>query len=57
GAGAGQLGTLLGSPLDEEGLRFGLERSYRLLARLAQSGTERIELVERANRFRPRTWV
>ncbi|NLU66414.1 serine/threonine-protein kinase [Streptomyces sp. HNM0574] len=48
---------LLGSPLDEEGLRFGLERAYRLLARLAQSGTERIELVERANRFRPRTWV
>ncbi|GAA2089441.1 serine/threonine-protein kinase [Streptomyces albiaxialis] len=48
---------LLGSPLTEEGLRFGLERSYRLLARLAQTGTERIELVERANRFRPRTWV
>ncbi|MDJ1136605.1 serine/threonine-protein kinase [Streptomyces iconiensis] len=48
---------LFDSPLTEEGLRFGLERSYRLLARLAQSGTERIELVERANRFRPRTWV
>ncbi|UNZ22012.1 serine/threonine-protein kinase [Streptomyces sp. 891-h] len=48
---------LLDSPLTEEGLRFGLERSYRLLARLAQSGTERIELVERANRLRPRTWV
>ncbi|WP_443058037.1 tetratricopeptide repeat protein, partial [Streptomyces sp. KLMMK] len=38
-------------------LRFGLERSYRVLARLAQRGEERIELVERANRFRPRTWV
>ncbi len=49
--------TLLGVRLDEEGLRFGLERSYRRLARLAQTGTERIELVERANRFRPRTWV
>ncbi|MYT33582.1 serine/threonine-protein kinase [Streptomyces sp. MspMP-M5] len=49
--------TLLGSPLDERGLRFGLERSYRLLARLAQRGEERIELVERANRLRPRTWV
>ncbi|WP_275464648.1 serine/threonine-protein kinase [Streptomyces noursei] len=49
--------ALLGSPLDERGLRFGLERSYRLLARLAQRGEERIELVERANRFRPRTWV
>lgn len=49
--------VLLGSELDERGLRFGLERSYRLLARLAQRGDERIELVERANRFRPRTWV
>ncbi|MFG2207635.1 tetratricopeptide repeat protein [Streptomyces sp. NPDC048638] len=48
---------LLGSALDERGLRLGLERSYRLLARLAQRGEERIELVERANRFRPRTWV
>ncbi len=48
---------LLGSELDERGLRFGLERSYRVLARLAQQGEERIELVERANRFRPRTWV
>ncbi|MFF9566518.1 tetratricopeptide repeat protein [Streptomyces sp. NPDC014685] len=50
-------GTLLGSELDERGLRFGLERSYRMLARLAEPGDERIELVERANRFRPRTWV
>ena len=49
--------SLLGSALDERGLRFGLERSYRMLARLAQRGEERIELVERANRFRPRTWV
>ncbi|MFC9273440.1 tetratricopeptide repeat protein [Streptomyces zhihengii] len=49
--------ALLGSPLDERGLRFGLERSYRVLARLAQRGEERIELVERANRYRPRTWV
>ncbi|MFE0378239.1 tetratricopeptide repeat protein [Streptomyces inhibens] len=49
--------ALLGSALDERGLRFGLERSYRLLARLAQRGEKRIELVERANRFRPRTWV
>jgi serine/threonine-protein kinase PknG len=49
--------SLLGSELRERGLRFGLERSYRVLARLAQRGEERIELVERANRFRPRTWV
>ncbi|MEV0171911.1 tetratricopeptide repeat protein [Streptomyces sp. NPDC050803] len=48
---------LLGSGLDERGLRFGLERSYRTLARLAQGGEERIDLVERANRYRPRTWV
>ncbi len=48
---------LLGSELDERGLRFGLERSYRTLARLARGGEERIDLVERANRYRPRTWV
>ncbi|WP_344031337.1 serine/threonine-protein kinase [Streptomyces luteireticuli] len=49
--------TLLGGGVDERSLRFGLERSYRVLARLARRGEERIELVERANRFRPRTWV
>lgn len=54
-AGGGRV--LLGSELDERGLRFGLERSYRTLARLAQGGEERIDLVERANRYRPRTWV
>ncbi|MGK5547343.1 tetratricopeptide repeat protein [Streptomyces sp. URMC 127] len=54
---AARPGGLLGRGLDERELRFGLERSYRVLARLAQRGEERIELVERANRFRPRTWV
>ncbi|MFE1954028.1 tetratricopeptide repeat protein [Streptomyces sp. NPDC059524] len=49
--------AVLGSDLDERGLRLGLERSYRTLARLARRGEERIELVERANRYRPRTWV
>ncbi|MEU1300519.1 tetratricopeptide repeat protein [Streptomyces shenzhenensis] len=49
--------VLLGNDLDERGLRFGLERSYRTLARLAPGGEERIDLVERANRYRPRTWV
>ncbi|MET9252452.1 tetratricopeptide repeat protein [Streptomyces sp. NPDC003717] len=49
--------TLLGSGLDERDLRLGLERSYRTLARLARGGEERIDLVERANRYRPRTWV
>jgi serine/threonine-protein kinase PknG len=48
---------LLGVPLDETGVRLGLERCYRRLARLAPSSTERIGLVEAANRFRPRTWV
>ncbi|MCM2575970.1 serine/threonine-protein kinase [Streptomyces meridianus] len=49
--------SLLGSRPDERGLRLGLERSYRALARLAQRGEERIDLVERANRCRPRTWM
>ncbi|MFG1806023.1 tetratricopeptide repeat protein [Streptomyces sp. NPDC049040] len=49
--------VVLGTDMTERGLRFGLERSYRVLARLAQQGSTRIELVERANRFRPRTWV
>nr|WP_078890496.1 serine/threonine-protein kinase [Streptomyces sp. NBRC 110468] len=58
GQGAGPAArVLLGSQLDERGLRFGLERSYRTLARLATGGEERIDLVERANRYRPRTWV
>ncbi|MCL2551811.1 MAG: serine/threonine-protein kinase PknG [Actinomycetia bacterium] len=48
---------VLGAELNERGLRFGLERSYRVLARLARQDGARIELVERANRFRPRTWV
>ncbi|MCK1795811.1 serine/threonine-protein kinase PknG [Streptomyces sp. XM4193] len=55
--GPGQIRSVLGCPLEEEGLRLGLEKSCRTLARLATSGTERIEWVERANRFRPRTWV
>jgi serine/threonine-protein kinase PknG len=55
--GSGAQPRLLGSEVWERQLRFGLERSYRVLARLAQRGEQRIELVERANRFRPRTWV
>ncbi|MFD4687205.1 tetratricopeptide repeat protein, partial [Streptomyces sp. NPDC058461] len=57
GSDPGARRALLGSDLDERGLRFGLERSYRTLARLATGGEERIDLVERANRYRPRTWV
>ncbi|WP_078500175.1 serine/threonine-protein kinase [Wenjunlia vitaminophila] len=57
GVGATAAGSLLGSELSERGLRFGLERSYRVLARLAQRSEKRIELVDRANQVRPRTWV
>ncbi|MEE1928353.1 tetratricopeptide repeat protein [Streptomyces sp. TRM 70351] len=55
--GAGRSGALLGSPPTEDGLRRGLETACRRLARLAPDGTERNAWVERANRYRPRTWV
>ncbi len=48
---------LLGRELVERDLRFGLERSYRTLARGADSRGERIRLVDRANLVRPRTWT
>jgi serine/threonine-protein kinase PknG len=47
--------TVLGCALDERELRFGLERCYRSLARVAPSANQRIELVDRANSIRPRT--
>ncbi|GAA3884829.1 serine/threonine-protein kinase [Saccharothrix violaceirubra] len=50
-------GRLLGFPLDEPGLRTGLERCYRQLARHADTPEERIALVDRANAVRPRTLV
>ncbi|KAF0648117.1 hypothetical protein K701_20280 [Streptomyces fradiae ATCC 10745 = DSM 40063] len=49
--------TPLGGEPGGGGPRVGPERSYRALARLARSGEERIEPAERADRFRPRTWV
>ncbi|GAB2705426.1 serine/threonine-protein kinase [Kitasatospora kifunensis] len=49
--------TVLGHGAVERELRFALERSYRVLARLAEQPAARIELVEQANRTRPRTWV
>jgi len=55
-AGAGPV-LLLGHPAQERELRFALEKSYRVLARLAEQPEKRIEWVERANRTRPRTWV
>jgi serine/threonine-protein kinase PknG len=46
----------LGRPLEENGIRLGLERAYRELARLA-SGEDKIRLVDRANEVRPLTAV
>jgi serine/threonine-protein kinase PknG len=48
---------LAGHPLTERDVRLGLERTYRALARVAPSVGERIRLVDRANRVRPRTWT
>ncbi|MCX5210431.1 serine/threonine-protein kinase PknG [Kitasatospora sp. NBC_00240] len=55
--GASGAPTVLGQPVAERELRFALEHSYRVLARLADRAQTRIEMVERANRTRPRTWV
>jgi serine/threonine-protein kinase PknG len=46
---------VLGSSLEEQDLRFGLERAYRELARLVPTAAERITLVDRANAVRPTT--
>nr|WP_319944759.1 tetratricopeptide repeat protein [Nocardia macrotermitis] len=48
---------LLGHALDLDGVRLGLEVCYRDLARDAGDLWERIELVDRANRVRPRTML
>jgi len=45
---------IFGEPLQEVRLRQGLEKSYRVLARL-HTGDERISLVDRANAVRPQT--
>jgi serine/threonine-protein kinase PknG len=50
-------GQLLGCEPSERSVRFGLERSYRALARLAPDRRRRIELVDMANDVRPRTWA
>jgi serine/threonine-protein kinase PknG len=50
-------GRLLDCEVSEPGLRTGLERCYRQLARLADTPEERIALVDRANAVRPRTLV
>jgi serine/threonine-protein kinase PknG len=48
--------TVLGRSLTEHDLRQGLEQTYRALARHAATTRERVELVDRANRVRPRSW-
>jgi serine/threonine-protein kinase PknG len=47
--------SLAGVPLTEEGVRSGLETTYRALARLAHDDEERVALVDLANLYRPRT--
>jgi serine/threonine-protein kinase PknG len=49
-------GQLLGCRLAERTLRFGLESSYRSLARLEPDPTRRGNFVDLANEVRPRTW-
>jgi serine/threonine-protein kinase PknG len=46
---------ILGRPLTENGLRAGLESTYRDLARTASTTRERNDLVDLANHSRPRT--
>ncbi len=49
--------TLLGHPLNQQGIRDGLESVYRQLARLAPTTQERIEFVDKANDRRNRSWT
>ena len=49
--------VLAGRPLTERDARLGLERTYRSLARAADSPGERIRLVDWANRVRPWSWT
>jgi serine/threonine-protein kinase PknG len=48
--------SVLGRPLAERDVRLGLEQTYRALARHAATSRERVALVDRANRVRPRSW-
>jgi serine/threonine-protein kinase PknG len=48
-------GPILGCLPNARAVRFGLERSYRALARLTPDEERRIELVDMANAIRPRT--
>jgi serine/threonine-protein kinase PknG len=48
-------GPILGCEPNARAVRFGLERSYRALARLTPDQARRVELVDLANAIRPRT--
>jgi serine/threonine-protein kinase PknG len=48
-------GPILGCEPNARAVRFGLERSYRALARLTPDEARRVELVDLANEIRPRT--
>jgi serine/threonine-protein kinase PknG len=48
-------GPIVGCEPNARALRFGLERSYRALARLTPDDSRRIELIDMANAIRPRT--
>jgi serine/threonine-protein kinase PknG len=49
--------AVMSEPFTDFGLRSGLERAYRSLARQAPTRDERIQLVDLANQERPRTLV
>ncbi|RSM78676.1 serine/threonine protein kinase [Kibdelosporangium aridum] len=53
--GAEVSGEVLGRPLADRHLRFGLEKAYRDLAGVTEDVDRKIELVRTANRVRPRT--
>jgi serine/threonine-protein kinase PknG len=48
-------GSVLGHPLADRPLRFGLEKAYRDLAKVTEDIDRRIALVKAANTVRPRT--
>jgi serine/threonine-protein kinase PknG len=50
-------GPILDCEPNERAVRFGLERSYRALARLTPDEARRVELVDMANAIRPRTFT
>jgi serine/threonine-protein kinase PknG len=54
-AGPAEGPPILGCEPNARAVRFGLERSYRTLARLTPDASRRIELVYMANAIRPRT--